>query len=143
MVFKRRIGLAFLVAAGLTIGACGDNSTDTTTTPTAPTTTPVEKTETFAGTLTPSGSAIHQFSAGVGKVTSTLVTVGPDSALAIGFGVGTWDGTGCTLIIQNDTATQGTYLIGTATTTISLCLKTWDVGNVAESATYSLSVVHY
>ena len=142
MVFTRRSGLAFLLVAGLAFGACGDDATETTT-PTEPTTTPVEKTETFTGSLTPSGSVVHQFSAGVGKVTSTLVTVGPDSAVAIGFGVGTWDGTACTLVIQNDTATQGTYLIGTATTTVDLCVKAWDVGNVAEAATYSLSVVHY
>ena len=80
---------------------------------------------------------------GVGRVTTTLASIEPDATVAIAFGVGTWDGTSCTLVIKNEGATVGTYLVGTATTDIDLCVKAWDVGNVTTPLTYKFTVVHY
>jgi len=110
---------------------------------TLPPTTPVSVTETFSGKLTPADSKLHSFKVGAGVVTTILSTVGPDSTLVLGFGVGTWDGTSCTVVMQNDNAVQGSYLIGTATATIEMCVKAYDVGNIVEEATYEFSVVHY
>jgi len=143
MSFLRHGGLAFLLAAGLVLGACDSGDTVTPTTPTEPTTTPVSVTDTFSGKLEISGSSEHKFSVGKGTVVTTLTTVGFSSTVALGLGVGTWDGTTCTLVIQSETAVQSSYMIGTATATVDLCVKIWDVGNLTDSSTYELTVVHY
>src|SRR5258705_12549460 len=75
--------LAVVLALGA--AACGN---DTPTTPT--TTTPVTVTDTFAGTLTPSGAASYAFTtAASGNVIATLSSLAPDSALVVGLALGT------------------------------------------------------
>jgi hypothetical protein len=128
--------LAVILALGA--AACGD---DTTTTPT--TTTPVTVTDTFAGTLTPSGGASYSFTtAQSGQVTATLTTLAPDSALIVGFSLGTWNGNSCQLVITKDQATQSSYVIGAASAAGSLCVRIYDVGNVIDPATYVIQVNH-
>jgi len=121
------------------MSACGNDST---TTPTNPT--PTEPiTETFGGTLNPNGGATHTFSSSSsGSVTATLSSVGPDSAIVMGLSVGTWNGTGCTVVIANDTATQGSVIFANATQAGQLCVRVYDVGNVTEVTSYEITVVH-
>jgi hypothetical protein len=96
--------------------------------------------------LTKGGSNIHVFHTLLGTVTSTLATIDPTSFYsgAIGFGVGTWDGSSCSLVIGLDNAAPGTVLTGTATTELDLCVRVYDAGNLAPGFTlyYQVTVVH-
>jgi len=137
----RPIVRAFAVAALLAVSAW---ACDETTTPTTPTPTPVEKvTDTFTGTLAPQGSAVHTFQVqAAGTVTTTLTAVGPDNTLTLGLSVGVWDGFICASVVGSQTAQQGSVFIGTATAAVNLCVTVYDVGTVADSATYSVQVIH-
>jgi len=133
-------GFAVAAVLAVSIWACGE-----TTTPTTPTPTPVEKvTDTFTGTLAPQGFVVHTFQAkAAGTVTTTLTAVGPDSTLVLGVSVGTWDGFTCTSVVGSQTAQLGSVLVGTATAAVNLCVYVYDVGNIIDSATYTVQVVHY
>lgn len=126
--------LVLLLAAGCN----GDTTTTTTTTPT-----PVQVSETFGGTLNRNGAATHTFATqSSGTVTATLTALLPDSALVIGLSLGTWNGTACQIVIANDAATQGTTVTGTASSSGNLCVRLYDVGNVVNTSTYEVRVVH-
>ena len=135
---RLRTLLLLLPLAAITVAASSDNTT-TLTTPTSVVTT----TETFAGTLTKNGAVTHQFSATArGTVTATLTKVDPDSTLAIGVSLGTWNGTSCQIILANDAATVGTGVLGTVSGVGILCLRVYDVGKLTTSEDYSVEVVH-
>ena len=139
MMFKpaaTRIILAALLALGA--AACDDE------TPTTPTTPPAPVTETFSGNISQNGVSIHSFSTGgSGTVTATLKTVAPDAALVVGFSLGNWNGTACQVILDNPAATGGAVLTGTMSGIGNLCLRMYDVGNVAAiPASYSVEIVH-
>jgi len=131
-------GCAAIVAAMLTVG-CGSSSTPTT--PTALPSVPV--TEAFAGTLNINGGAAFPFtSSGAGSVSATLTSLGPDSPLSIGLGLGTWNGTSCQQLLSNDSAFQGQTLLGTATASGSLCVRLYDVGKLTDAIAYTVTIVH-
>ena len=131
--------LAALLLA-LAAGACSsDNNNNTPTAPTTPTTV----TETYADTIARNGARTHNFSsAASGTVTATLTTLSPDSALKVGFSLGTWNGQNCQLVITNDAATQGTVVTGGVSSLGSLCVRIYDVGNITDPITYEITVVH-
>jgi hypothetical protein len=139
MVFRHRMlvltfpaVLAFLAAAG-----CDSGTNLTTPTVPGPTTT-----ETFPGSLTVNGAATYQFaSSSRGNVSATLTSVGPDTAI-IGFGIGTWNGSSCQMLIANDAATQGTNVLGQVSGVGNLCLRVYDAGKLTGPATYSVDVTH-
>jgi hypothetical protein len=123
-----------------TIGCSSDD--DNNNTPTAPTT-PVTVTETFADTIARNGARTHNFTTqSSGQVTATLTTLSPDSALVVGFALGTWNGTLCQQVLVKDDATQGTVLFGGVSSFGSLCVRVYDVGNVTEPINYEITVVH-
>jgi|RhiMethySRZTD1v2_1073278.scaffolds.fasta_scaffold55630_3 hypothetical protein len=129
------VTLALLAAP---LGACDDNTaTPLTPTPPAPTT------ETFAGTLSVNGAVTFPFvTASAGSVTATLKTLEPDSTVIIGLALGTWNGTACAILIPNDNASVNTVVLGTATTSTSLCTRVSDVGKLTAATNFSLEVVH-
>jgi hypothetical protein len=130
--------LLLLPLSAMVVTACSD-STTTSTTPTSIVTT----TETFTGTLTKNGAVTHQFSVtSRGTVTATLTKVDPDSAVAIGVSLGTWNGTTCQIILANDAATVGNGVLGTVSGVGNLCLRVYDVGKLTTSENYSVDVVH-
>jgi len=131
----RRFALS-LVPLTLLAWACGG------TTPVAPTAPVIFEpvTETFAGTLAQGGSDVYPFLTQAGTVTAKLASVDPLSTAALGVELGTWDGTTCTAVVTNASATSGTTVIGTATGAIRLCARVYDVGNIAEGATVSYTV---
>jgi hypothetical protein len=112
--------------------------------PTAPTPPTDPVTETFSGTVAPAGGATHNFSVGgTGTVTATLKAIGSDNALVVGFLLGTWNGTACSVVLRNDNATGDAVLTGTMTAAGNLCVSVYDVGNItAAAAPYSIEVVH-
>ena len=57
--------------------------------------------------------------------------------------LGTWNGAACHIIVANDNATQGTQVVGQITTVGGeFCVRLYDTGNLAQTATYEVSVVH-
>ena len=122
--------------------ASGCGGTTPVTTPITPTETSV--TEEFTGTLNVNGGASFPFVAqAAGLITATLTSLGPDSSSSIGLSLGTWNGTACAVAsIHNDNAGQGSSIIGQATGTGSLCTRVYDVGKIADSVTYTITVVH-
>jgi len=131
--------LAAFVALALATAACG-GSTPTAPTPAAPTTT-----ETFTGTVLQNGGINHTFTvAQAGEVDATLTSVGPLNTLALGFILGTYDGTNCNPGYEDDNARQGDVLSGTTSATGTFCVRVFDVGNIAANSTvtYTVSVAH-
>jgi hypothetical protein len=128
-----------LIFLGL-LTACGNDNP--TTTPTN-TTIPTSVTETFSGTLTQNGSTTHPFVTRGGTVTATITTLSPDSTTVVGLTLGTWNGEGCQTVINNDRATQGAVVIGTASTTGNLCVRVYDAaGSLTQPTDYEVQVVH-
>ncbi len=138
----------FVTAAALPACSTSPTSptpTTTTSTTTTSTTTAVSVTETFNGTLSGGSSDVYTFHTLPGVVTTTLVSVDPSSFTApIGLGVGTWDGSSCTVVILSATATAGTVLTGSATTEIDLCVRVFDLGTLAPTfrLNYQVTAVH-
>jgi hypothetical protein len=137
-LIARRFVPAVLVAA--LAAACGGSTAAPTPTPTSTTPATVTVTDSFDGSLAQSGANIHTFSAQAGAVTVTLTAVGPLSTLGLGMDVGTWDGTNCTTVLTNNNSKQGTALVGTATSAVNLCIRVYDVGNIADGATVTYTV---
>lgn len=134
----RLVAVLLLMFVALT--ACNSNTLTTSTAPTAATTV----TETFSGTLTKNGAATHPFTvSGAGLLTATLTSVTPDSTIAIGLSLGTWNGSACQTVLANDKATQGTVIIGNASTVGNLCVRIYDAsGSIVAPAGYQIDVVH-
>lgn len=132
--------LAALLAVSVLAAACGG-------TPTSPTTsTPPTMTDSFTGSFASTGGVDHSFTVSLsGRVTITLTSVSPLSTMALGVGIGTWNGTSCSVITKNDNAKSGsTALTGTEATAGTYCIRVYDSGNVpaAWTVTYSVDVVH-
>ncbi len=132
--------LLLIVGLAAAVASCGGSTPATPTTPTS--TTPV--TDTFNGTLTKNGAVTHSFTAAAaGSVTATLSDLAPDSTLAIGMSLGTWNGAACTLVIANNTATKGTALSGTINSAGNFCVMVNDAGaTIADAVTYTVTVTH-
>jgi hypothetical protein len=135
---------ALLLAAAVALGAvaCGNNNNSTsgtTTTPSAVTTT-----DSFTGTLNPNGSVTHTFlTSRSGNVTATLVSLGPDSGFTVGLSLGAWNGNSCTTFTAKDSAVQTSYVLGTASTSGTLCVRLYDAGGtVTTPVAYQIDVAH-
>ena len=131
-------GFVLCCLVGLAIAACDNNSTPTTPTPTDP----VTFTDTFTGILTRNGATSHSFTvAKTGTVTATLTSLS-NADIEVGFGVGTWNGTVCNVVLARDRAVQTTVIYGNVNASGELCVRIYDVGNVTDPVDYSVSVVH-
>jgi hypothetical protein len=134
---RHRFAACVLLCGSLAAGAC---SSDVTTAPT--TTTPTTINESFSGTLTRNGAATYPFSTGAGSVAATVTTLSPTSTLLVGFSLGTWTGTACQNVLVNDSATQGTVIVGSASAAGNLCVRIYDSGSVTQPSSYQIDVVH-
>lgn len=133
----RAFSLVLVVA--LASASCG--SDDSTTSPTSPT--PVYVTDTFSGTLATGETARHSFAAKTGgSIQIALATLAPDTTLTMGIGLGTWDGVACSVILQTGVATVSSVFSASATVAGNYCVTIFDVGSVATTTEYTLSVVH-
>ena len=101
-------------------------------------------TETFTGTLTPNGAKTEPFSvARSGSVSAAIASLAPDATITIGLSLGTWNGTACSTVISNDSATLGTTLTGAADREGRLCVRVYDAGGTLTQPTdFELTVVH-
>jgi hypothetical protein len=135
----RFVRYALLLGALLSTAACGDDAPPTTPDPTPPPTI----TETFSGSIGRNGAATHTFLAQAsGVVTVTLTTLAPEGTEAIGMSLGTWNVTSCSIEIANTNAAQEAVVVGLASSAGNLCIFVQDVGKIAESASYEITVEH-
>jgi hypothetical protein len=77
-----------------------------------------------------------------GAATASLAGILPDNTVALGFSMGTWNGTTCNTVISNDNAREFTQLVGSAGSAGALCLRIHDVGRLSNPVTFTLTVVH-
>jgi hypothetical protein len=136
----------FVLSSAVMLPSCGED------TPTNPDPLPPTMvTDTFSGSINKNGAASHNFRAlAAGTVTSTLTAVGPDAvgadgtALVVGFGLGVWSGTTCTISqgTAQDRAVQSSVLYANVNAPGELCVRVYDVGNVTDSVDYTVTVVH-
>jgi hypothetical protein len=137
---RRTRAFRALFMAGLLLGfgsACSDPKAPAAPTPAVPTVT-----DTFTGTLVVGGDNSHPFTVSkIGGITVTLTDVKPPAL--VGLGIGTPSGTSCALL-SSDVAVAGisAQISGTATVVGTLCVAVFDAGNLVESATYTISVLH-
>ena len=135
---QRWIRVLIVLGAVASFTACGDDPV----TPVAPTPPPTF-TETFSGSVSMNGLALHNFTTQAsGAVTATLTTLSPDSELLVGMSLGTWNGTACQLVIVKTDAKQATVLTGGVSALGSLCVTIYDVGNIVNPIAYEITVVH-
>ena len=131
--------LTFMAVLTLASIAC-DSGENTPTTPTTPGPT---ITETFAGTVTQNGAATFTFNTSLsGIVTATLKSIGPVTTAQIGLALGTWNGVTCAVVLTNDRITAGLAVTGQVNAAGSLCVRIYDVGQLTETSTFEVVVVH-
>ena len=139
---RRTTFLPLTFIAVLAVAGTGcDSGENTPTTPTNPAPT---VTETFAGSVSVNGAATFSFNtAATGIVTATLRSIAPVTTAQVGLALGTWNGTSCALVITNDRITAGLAITGQVNSASgSLCVRVFDVGQLTETSTFELVVVH-
>jgi hypothetical protein len=136
----RFVSRGLLLGLALLAVACNNNTTTTATSPTP--TNPI--TESFGpAQVGRNGAVTFPVAVAVaGAVTATLQSVTPDAAVVIGFALGTWNGAACQIILPNDIAVQGTSIQGNISSAGNLCVRVYDVGNLVNTETVSVTVSH-
>ena len=139
----RQVLAVLLCLTALSACETTDPTTNTTSLPTSPTNPTIE---TFNGTVQAQGKDIKLFTVSLsgGTLAVTLTTVTPNIQMSLG--VGTWDGTTCTLL-------QSPSLVGAAAAPQlegqvnlgSYCVVVADALTGAQTGpvTYSVTVAHY
>jgi hypothetical protein len=132
MMQLKPVFVALVLAVG--IMACAES-------PTEPTPPPGTVTDTFSGELSQGTEAVHPFPVSTRAMISVKLTeVAPLATLALGLGVGIWDGTDCALIAWDPNARVGSELTG-AVDVGSYCAYIADVGNIAEPISYTVTAL--
>ena len=125
----------------LTVGSCSSVYDSLPTTPD-----PVIVTDVFTGTININGAASHPFfTSATGSVIATLTSLGETPPSAVGFSLGTFSGTTCSVTsgLFNDKAVVNSVIQGTVSTLGgSLCVRIHDVGSLTASVPYEIKVQH-
>jgi hypothetical protein len=138
---RRATFLPLTLVAVLALAGAGCDSGETT--PTTPTTPSPTVTETFAGTVTLNGAATFTFNTNQsGLVTATLRSIGPVTTAQVGMALGTWNGVTCAVVLANDRITSGLAVTGQVNAAGALCVRVYDVGQLTETSTFEVVVVH-
>ena len=136
-MFRFRYRAVLFVAVLLAASGCTSSPTIVTN----PTVCPC--TDGFQGTLSTNGAFTHTFTiTQLGSVTASIVSLAPTSSQIVGFGLGVWNGTSCTVASSSDVATTGSSITLTASAAGTLCVRLYDVGFVTTPVLYALQVVH-
>jgi hypothetical protein len=135
----RAIGLSAVTLVGLGMAGCKGQISSLPTTPD-----PVIVTENFDGVVNINGAVTHTFfTSATGTVTATLTGLGDTPPSKIGFSMGTYSGSTCTVVLRNDNAVATSVIQGTVTTLAgSLCISVYDVGALTAPVSYTVTVVH-
>ncbi len=129
--------LAIALGLSLATAGCSDPIV-----PAIPTSATPTVTESFSDTLLVRGANTHRFTVQqVGGLKVSVDDVTPGAA--VGLGVGT-PSVGSCAVISNLTAVPGVapQISGTATVAGTFCVSVYDVGNLVEPVTYTVTVVH-
>ena len=131
----------FVLPLALLAGACSSVFDSLPTTPD-----PVIVTDVFTGSITINGAATHPFfTSATGSVTATLSSLGETPPAMVGFSLGTFSGTTCSVTsgLFNDRAVVNSVIQGTVSTLGgSLCVRIHDVGSLTAPVTYEIKVQH-
>jgi len=107
---------------------------------------PVQVTETFTGTININGAASHAFfTSATGSVIATLSSLGEEPPASIGFSLGTYSGTTCSIGagLANDRAVVTSVITATVSTLGgALCVRIYDVGSLTAPVPYEIKVEH-
>jgi hypothetical protein len=135
---RRQLSLGLcLSAAVLGTVACGNDLTSLETSPSQ------TVTESFTGTLNPSGGTTHAFTVSAkGTITATLTAIGDDNTRIVGLALGNWTGTACNLAAANDNAIATLPLTATVTAAGQICARVYDSQGIPDATTYTLQVIH-
>ncbi len=148
-VWPRLVTLALVTIVVAPLVACNEPATPTSPSSTTTTTTsvaPPSSSQEFAGTLAVGGSSFYSFSVqenGTVNVTFTEIRgTGVPSTVWMGLGIGTPSAEDCatttSLNTQSGSTPQltGTYVPGV------YCARIYDIGNLAASAQFSITIAH-
>jgi len=134
---KHITAAALAIGLALLASACSDP-----TPPVTPTPVPATITETFTGTLLVAGNNMIPFTVQqVGALKVSLTAVNPPAAL--GLGIGTPSTGVCATFQQTNVAPGGPVaLSGTATVAGNFCVSIYDIGNMVQPVSYTVTVQH-
>ncbi len=129
-----------LLPLALLAAGCGSSNSATTTTPT----TSGHTVQTFNGTLQPSGSDTYNFTTGLsGEITVTLTNAGPPTNVTLGLGVGTPNGSACTLILAQSVTAANIAQIASPADPGSYCISVFDTGSLTAPVNYTVVLSHF
>ena len=115
-------------------------------TPTTPAATVPTVTDSFSGTLTSGGSSVYSFTVsqdGTVSVTLTSVTgAGVPSTVHLHLGLGTFADTTCNPTTSVDAQASSTPQITSTYTAGLYCVQLSDTGNLANPASFTITVAH-
>jgi hypothetical protein len=139
-IMPTKLLIVLMAGLALTAGACTGDDDPLPTTPA-----PNPTVDTFTGTLTRNGAETRPFSvAASGDVRAVISKLEPDATAIVGLSIGTWNGAACQTVISNDSATQGTAVVGTADRQGRLCVRIYDAaGTLAEPTNWEINVTHF
>ena len=133
--------LTAVLVTAVVSASCGDS---TPTSASLTTTIPATSTETFTGSIKQNGANTHTFfTSGTGAVQATLTALSPESTTSVGFSMGTFTGSTCSILLANDNAVKTSVITGSVNSVGgSLCIRVYDIGKVSEETSYEVQVVH-
>jgi len=134
---KHALAIAAAIVLALAVGACSNLQA-----PPATTAVPASITDTFTGTLGVTGTSSQPFTVNqTGHLAVTLTTVDP--AAAVGIGVGTPSAGGCALVSTQSPVLPGaTVVLSGIALAVNLCVTVYDICNLVEPVTYTITVFH-
>jgi hypothetical protein len=139
-----RILLSLVIPAWVTMmSGCANPFKDLLGSPTAPSNN-TPSTDTFNGSLAPSGALVFTFSvATAGNVAVTLTAVSPATTSPLGLGVGPSSNGNCTIANSTSGAiAAGSPQLSATQNPGSYCVKVSDAGNLTTMSTVTVTVTH-
>jgi hypothetical protein len=129
---------ALVLSLALAAAACSSD----TEVPPAPTVVPASITDTLSGTLSVGGTSAQPFTVvQTGRLTITLNSVTP--AAAVGIGIGSPSAGGCALVSTQSPVSPGSSIVMSGIALAgNLCVSIYDIGQLTNSVTYTLTIFH-
>ncbi|MFI5184366.1 MAG: hypothetical protein ACHQNV_08210 [Vicinamibacteria bacterium] len=123
-----------LLGLAVSVPACSASNLTGTTTPT---------TDTFTGTLLPSGSITYDVTVkGNGELDLSITSLTPQTTITVGLAIGVSASGGCSPLTNAENAKVGSILPAEVTPG-QYCVAVYDVGNVLNPGdTFTISVLH-
>jgi hypothetical protein len=138
---KRSLKRALLVMLLLSGAGCATRYFETPTSSTTPAATPDPAT--FESQIVRGGSATRAFTlTTAGTIGVTLTSVRPSIVVGLGIGIPRTDGNGCNLSRSVETSAGDSPQVSASADPGSYCVKVFDVGQIDQSASFSVLVTH-